>query len=158
MLSTTRQPPVIAIVGSRSAGPQARAAVHRVAGLLPAGRRLVTGCAAGVDTFAAELGAQVYRAAGRAPWQLVRRTRAVVAAAAAGGPGSALVAVITVHRSPGTLVAIRNAIRHGLPVIAIPVGPRAVRLPGDPWRPHPIYPRALVLRPRHGRQQQGRFF
>jgi hypothetical protein len=76
--------------------------------------------------------------------RLAARTRALVAAAAAGPrPGSGLVVFLASPSSPGSLLAARSALAAGLPVVCFPCGFPAAELPElsvGTWAPLPAGP------------------
>lgn len=115
----------IAIVGSRHGSPFGVSQFARA--VATAGGQVVTGCARGVDSAAAAAAAAagrpatIYRAASQSPAALATRTRLVVSAAAAvavfppAGGAAAL--------GPGSALALRLALRRGVPVFV--AGPSA---------------------------------
>lgn len=142
---------VVAFAGSRSVVPPALVPVVR--SVVASGRSVVVGCAAGADAAvaAAAPGAVVVSASGSARWSLAARTRRVVAAAVAGGPGSALVAFPSVACPPacvpgplasvvgggsGTWLAVALAVSSSLPVVVfLPSGVAPPAWPGGVWLP-----------------------
>jgi hypothetical protein len=139
---------LVGVVGSRSVVPPGVASCVR--SLVAAGHQVVTGCApAGIDAAvrAAAPGCLVVRAAGRQPWQLAARTRALVAQLAA-SPGSRLVAWPSAPCPPvcspgsssaggvGTWLAVALAVSAGVPVLLmLPAGVAAPAWPGGVWAP-----------------------
>jgi hypothetical protein len=137
---------VVAVAGSRTLSPSLAPLVADVcASLSRAGCSIVTGEASGADGYcrASCPDVRAFRASSflpSAPWRarLAARTRAVVAAAAAGGPGSALVVFLASPSSRGSLLACRLAVSFGLPVIVFPCGFPASALPSlgaGSWSP-----------------------
>lgn len=138
---------VVAFAGSRSVVPAVVAPAVRA--VQASGRSVVVGCAPGVDAAvaAAAPGAVVLSASSSAPWALAARTRLVVAAAVAGGPGSALVAFpsgpcpvgcvpgASVSGSgSGTWLAVALAVSSSLPVVVfLSSGVSAPAWPGGSW-------------------------
>ena len=147
---------VVAFAGSRSVvSPLVTPAVRAV---LASGRSLVVGDAAGVDAAVAAVAgaaAQVVACGAGGRWAPAVRTRAVVAAALAGGPGSALVAFpagpcpevcrpvpgaalsgrVTGGGS-GSWLAVALAVGAGLPVVVfLPAGVAPPAWPGGSWVP-----------------------
>jgi hypothetical protein len=112
---------------------------------------VVVGCAAGVDAAvaAAAPGALVVRSSGSSPGALAARTRRVVAAAVADGPGSALVAfpagacpaacvpgrpAAVVGGGSGSWLAVALAVSSFLPVVVfLPAGVVPPAWPGGAW-------------------------
>ena len=133
--------PLVGVVGSRSIPVGFAPLVDGVCRSLSAGgRRVVTGCARGVDALArtAAVDPLVFRvgpsSVGGPPLRarLALRTRALVAAVtarSAAASGCALVVFFASSSSRGSLLAARCAAAAGLPVLAFACGFPAARLP-----------------------------
>ena len=146
------RPAAVAVVGSRHGSPYGVA--QFVTALVTVGGTVRTGCAAGVDTAAltavapaggtfatvrvpathAPAGGHVQvMAQARSPQGLAIRTRLVVAHAQAlavfppAGGAAAL--------GPGSLVALREALRRALPVFVAGPTPPSI---GDCWQPYTV--------------------
>lgn len=118
------------LAGLTGAGLADRLAVFAAFG--PAGAGACAASAVGAVAAAAAAGARLRLWSGGGPAvplraRLSRRSAAVVRAAAAGGPGSGLVAFLASPASVGSLAACRLAARSGLPVVAWSCG-----FPGPP--------------------------